>query len=93
MDGCKYSADDDSVDMIAHLMFAGLDREGRGPALPQLPGVAAEEVGLRLGEVHLLPDRDMLGHQTTQMGTQCKARQMAAISKNNLLNCSFLGSR
>ena len=38
------------------ILFAGLDREGRGPALPQLPGAAAEEVGLRLGEMHLLQD-------------------------------------
>ena len=56
-------------------MFAGPDREGRGPALPQLPGAAAEEVGLRLGEMHLLQDWDLLGHQAAQMGTQRKAGQ------------------
>jgi hypothetical protein len=35
-------------------------------------GAPAQEMGLRLGAVHLLPYRDMLGHQTAQMGSQCK---------------------
>ena len=50
----------------------GPDREGRGPELPELSGVAAEEVGLWLGEVHLLQDGDLLGHQAAQMGSQRK---------------------
>ena len=51
---------------------SGLDREGRGPPLPELRGAAAQEVGLRLGEVHLLQDGDMLGHQAAQMGAERK---------------------
>ena len=52
--------------------WSGLDREGRGPPLPELRGAAAKEVGLWLGEVHLLQDGDMLGHQATQMGAKRK---------------------
>ena len=56
-------------DLFNIKFILGFDWERRGSELSELSGVAAEEVGLWLGEVHLLQDWDMLGHQAAQMGT------------------------
>ena len=56
-------------DLLNIKFILGFDWERRGSELSELPGVAAEEVGLRLGEVHLLQDWDMLGHPAAQMGS------------------------
>ena len=60
------------ISLIISIYLQGHGGQGRRHLLPELPGAAAEEVGLRLGEVHLLQDGDMLGHQAAQMGAKRK---------------------
>ena len=67
-----YSNYNRSYWMINKIDISGPDSEGRRHALPQLPGAAAEEVGMRLAQVLLLQVRDMLGHAAAQMGTKRK---------------------
>ena len=40
--------------------------------MSKLPGDLVEEVGLRLGQVHLLQNGDLLGDAPAEMGTQRK---------------------
>ena len=70
MDGCKIGEDISFIFLLCVIL--GFDRERRGAQLSQLSSFVAKEMGLRLGEVHLLSDRDLLGHQAAAMGAKCK---------------------
>ena len=55
------------------MLALGHGGQGRRHVLPQLPGAADEEVGLRLAQVHLLQDGDLLGDEAAPMGSQCES--------------------
>ena len=66
--------DEDPLEMFHtnSILALGHGGQGRRHVLPQLPGAADEEVGLRLAQVHLLQDGDLLGDEAAPMGSQCE---------------------
>ena len=62
----------DTFPIINLKCLQGHGGEGRRDVLPELPGAADAQVGLRLAQVHLLQDRDLLGDTAATMGSKCE---------------------
>ena len=54
------------------LFFAGSNYHWWSSKLSKLPSDIVKKMGLWLGQMYLLSNRNMLGNKTTQMGTKCK---------------------